>query len=422
MGPKQQKKKTKELTEAETAILQAYREQQQVEQLQHLAKLSSAAERAADENKRLKNELRQEKRDGAHLVAFLRRKLGEVCEEVLGIREINEALESERAKAKQEFEAELAQKQNEYAEMCERLTNNIKTLQGKIDNLEEYQAQRDFLLDKNNQLDSYLKVMETQARAIEKEYEKGSLIDKNRMRREMEVKLERFKVEFQKATKKRIAIETRNIIDENVAVNNELGLIIASWQKLHEENEKLRGENRRTCNEIDAQRQIKAKLDSKNRIQSETIERLALEHEKLSDYHRQGEQFRQKARQLRTRIQELKKKLDSTLRDFGDVRQENGHLQEKLSYLECKSKEVRAFKTRNARLIETLRKELDASMSGDDNETRECRLARLGQKFNALFDLLEEDWILEGKPENANDASMDTVVGKMGGDFDRLGA
>lgn len=69
------------------------------------------------------------------------------------------------------------------------------------------------------------------------DYQKLDLINKDRMGQELKERLLKLSIEFQEASQTET---TRSLIRENIAINNELGGHIGSWQGLHDQNQELK--------------------------------------------------------------------------------------------------------------------------------------------------------------------------------------
>ncbi|KAF6210592.1 hypothetical protein GE061_013698 [Apolygus lucorum] len=419
MGPKKNKGKKKsakpeEVDEEKLAVLQKVKDQILVDQMNELSKLRQLMEAADTENRDLRNEMRRVERDSGDIIEYLRRRLGEKCEEQEELNDVNEALITQNTNEKNAFLEAMKVQEQQYNEMVEHLTSEIKALNSKLGNVEEYKEQRDILLDKNNKMESYLVTMVVRATAIEKEYEKANLIDKDRMRREMEEKLKKFSVDFQRATKARIAMATQNVIKENISINNELSLLIASWQKLHDENESMRTKNRYMAIELSTETEMREKLMKKNVAQGKLIDRLAFEYMKVDEFHNETKQMRKILHNLRSNIEKKENIISRARKDIAEITNSKQVLEDRLDVLRENLEKMTSSHERNANIIRRAREEIEESFLLDKKklpnlQMDECQ-KKMGYLYDRLEDLFSEDWLLDVTATELKNVSVATII------------
>ncbi|XP_071447620.1 cilia- and flagella-associated protein 157 [Hetaerina americana] len=165
--------------------------------------------------------------------------------------------------------------------MEEQLTSEIKLLSGKLNSLEEFRLQRDELMNKFKRQEKQMKDQENAHKNMLYEVERKFILKRDRLKREMEESLRELSTQFRGTTMKQVAANTQRTIRENIAINNELDLILKHVFDLTNINNDLQSmeQQRRLQFEIlDYER--KAALQKSNR-QSKVLGKLKKEVEAL---------------------------------------------------------------------------------------------------------------------------------------------
>ncbi|XP_014281773.1 cilia- and flagella-associated protein 157 isoform X2 [Halyomorpha halys] len=250
-----------------------------------IARLRTVCAELENENEECKKKYKTLDQDRNDVISYLKRSLSQKQEEIIDYTNRLEALQKEKRTEIQKYDTKILEMERKYTDMSSSLTAEITLLNGKLNSLEEFKLQKDCMIKKYLDLEETLK--KEAERHLEKEtiIENQSLIHKESMRLDVEKRLLELSINLQKDTQYRIAETTQNVVKENIALNNELNLIIVSWQKLFDQNEFLKSRLKTLSNEIDVSFETKDNLLRRHVIQKEIIDRLATkQQDMLSKY------------------------------------------------------------------------------------------------------------------------------------------
>ncbi|BES92617.1 chromosome 9 open reading frame 117 [Nesidiocoris tenuis] len=308
-GKGNKKKKDKEVKDTLPEVDKEYYEIQIADLNKKLSRLKTFMVKLEEENTNLKSELQQVERDRADVIAYLKRRLGEKSEEITELLERNHALVEEKKAENESFQELLASKDQEFKEVHDQLSAEIKLLNGKLSSLEEFREQKESLTAKYCQLEDKLRMTEEKAQEMEKEYEKANLINKDRLRQEMEEKLLQLSLDFQRVTQTKIDSTTQRVIKENIQISNELSKLLKSWHNLHQENENLRDQTRHIKIELSTEKSMVRRIMEKNVSLTQAMERLGEVTHQLENYGLEKEHLLGMIRDLQKREIELEESL-----------------------------------------------------------------------------------------------------------------
>lgn len=153
---------------------------------------------------------------------------------------------------------------------------------GKLNALEDWRTARIDLLRKFEIQEAQITEQEERHKRLLYEAEKELIINKARMKKEMEERLMELAQNFRDATNIRIADATHRAIRENIALNKELDTMLQVCRDLDSKSKQYK-EKHRTLKLQAALYENEAKMAlSKTLKQNQTIEKLAKEHFKMT--------------------------------------------------------------------------------------------------------------------------------------------
>ncbi|XP_075222956.1 cilia- and flagella-associated protein 157-like isoform X2 [Lycorma delicatula] len=216
-----------------------------------------------------------------------------------------QARETEKAM----FTEKIRNMENDFKVMHEQLTSEIKLLHGKLNSLEEFRSQREELMNKFLTQEAQMAEQEERHKQTLYEVERKFIIAKDELKKDMENKLLKLSLDFQKATQMRIAATTQRVIRENVAVNNELASLMDSWRELTDEVGALKEKSNIMRLEIDLHKDEKLQCLKRNEIQTRVIDKIAVEHEKLISRYTAMCHYENRSQTLESQLITLKEEL-----------------------------------------------------------------------------------------------------------------
>ncbi|XP_072816264.1 cilia- and flagella-associated protein 157 isoform X2 [Vicugna pacos] len=205
----------------------------------------------AVQEKLFRQEFEQLANNKKEIVAFLKRTLNQRVDEIADLNEQLQSLQLAKEMEKDAFEAQLAQVRHEFQETKDQLTTENIILGGKLAALEEFRLQKEELTEKFTLLEDQLRKQESEYKDYVHNLEKKSVLDKDRLRKEIIQRVNLVASEFHKVAKNQMWDTTKRAIMENNAVTLQLTKVSRQGMQLLQENEQLRGTQDNLCKQLE---------------------------------------------------------------------------------------------------------------------------------------------------------------------------
>lgn len=274
-------KPPKETKEQITAVDKQFYELTITDLNNKLAHLRSHTTKLEELNDGIETQMAQLEEDRSDVTAYLDRSLQVKVSNIKDLEEKLSELAKVRAEETADFLRQIKEGELKFKTMQEELTSEIKLLTGKLNSLEEFRIQKDELLAKFDQQETELREQTKRHRDIIYEIERKQVVDKDRLKKEVENKLLQLSNEFAKSNEIRISAHVQRLVRENIALNNELDRMMFSQRRLQNENNTLREVNveRKAATNTVMDENLMLVKTSDNQL--EIIKQLTNEYEKL---------------------------------------------------------------------------------------------------------------------------------------------
>ncbi|PIK60377.1 hypothetical protein BSL78_02675 [Apostichopus japonicus] len=128
---------------------------------------------------------------------------------------------------------------------------------GKLASLEEFKVQKEDLMAKFAQMEAELASQQQDHKEQIYQLERKQVVDKDRLKKEMVLKVNQVAAEFRKVSNKQMADTTKRTIRENVSIQAQLGKMSDKTMELIQENEDLSSKERNSSNSSTCWREMK---------------------------------------------------------------------------------------------------------------------------------------------------------------------
>lgn len=235
-GKKKKEKKNVEVNkESISAVDQTFYEVTITDLNTKLAHLRAHNAKLEQRNEELEAEMAQLTEDRADVTAFLNRSLHSQASSIKDLEEKLSELSKVRQEETEHFQGIIKSWEQKYKAMNDQLSSEIKLLNGKLNSLEEFRIQKDELMAKYDQQESDAKEQQHRHKTVLYEMERKQIIDKDRLKKEVEGKLIQLSNEFRKSNEVRIATHVQRLVRENIALNNELDRLLVTHRRMEKE-------------------------------------------------------------------------------------------------------------------------------------------------------------------------------------------
>lgn len=248
-------------------------------QIRDLEERLSRYQKKCDElelaNQDYRSQYGQQTTDKKEIVTFLKKQLEQRADEIADLQDRLIGLQQAKDGEKDQYEVQLATLRTEMQEIKDQLTSENMVLGGKLASLEEFRVQKEDLMAKFAKMEEELDKQQKEHKEVIYNLERKAVVDKDRLKKEMVLRLNQVAAEFRKVSNKQMAETTKRTIRENVSINAQLAKMSDKTMELIQENDELRTKEKRMKLQIDMLEHNEKELAKKNSSNQKIIRMLA---------------------------------------------------------------------------------------------------------------------------------------------------
>lgn len=338
------------------------------------------------------------------IFSYLNRTLNQKVNTIQELEDKLTELSKVRREENEDTKKRMNEWENKFKMMHDNLSSEIKLLTGKLNSMEEFRLQRDDLMAKFDTQEMELKEQAKKHKAILYDMERKVILDKERMRKDVENKLLELSTEFTKTSDLRVAASTQRLVRENIALNNDMDRMVFTQERLQRENEEMKKKHVEIAGQYEASVTEKKRLIKTAEQQLEIIKNLTSEYESLFDQNaylkeikRGHEVARKMTKDNRGELMELKEKIRI--------------LEQHIHVIDCDRQQLKSDTIfhrqefdRVSKIIKSVRLSVKSAIKGDVDQDDPA--FRESQRTNLLTDLLN---ILNAVDKQGKKPSLETI-------------
>jgi len=330
--------------------------------------------------------------DKREIVAFWKKQVEQKTDEIADLNDRHIGLQQTRDSEKEDFKRQLQEQRSEYQDMKDNLTSDNMILGGKLAALEEFKVQKEDLMAKFAMMEEELAKKDTDHKEHLYTLEKKAVMDKDRLKKEMILRVNQVAAEFRKVSNKQMAETTKRTIRENVSINAQLAKMSDKTIELIQENDDLKEKEKKMKQQIDMLETNEKELAKKNHSNMKVIRMMTDKCRNQEAMIAEFEMREQEYQELETEADILRQQVHATRDELQEMSHDNELLEDKTKNLgQAFEKEVTArvkieeiFKKASTSLQEAL-----TSTSPDEEDLDEDRkISNLQKRDHMLENLL----------------------------------
>ncbi|KAK6635371.1 hypothetical protein RUM44_000622 [Polyplax serrata] len=351
------KKKEQEEKESLTEVDKEFYEIQLTDLNRKLNRVKTRSSEIENINIELEENLKKLDEDRSDIIAYLKKTLKVKINELAELRERFDGLKQSMESGVLNYKEKIKQMEQEYKSMQEELTSEIKLLMGKLNSLEEFRTQKEELTAKFATQEEKMAEQEREHERNLYKHEKNFILEKNKLKKEMETRLLQLSLQFQEATDVRIAATTQKMIRENIAINNELTLMQESQKKMIVSYEEMKGQLQKAKVFGQLQEEEKKQALTKSLTKDKVIDKLIRKQQesdaKIKELKNRGKEYNE----MKNKLEETEKKLNAANNEIKELKDRLSAGQTNAAKLYA---DIAALKLNSRRLYGTLHRAVNA--------------------------------------------------------------
>ena len=204
-----------------------------------LVRYQAKCDKLQANNDEMEKQLQQQLEDQESIMTLLKKKIQDQSTLYLELDEAMAALREEKEVELEKLQHEITAVREEAQDRFDQIVAENAVLRGTLESLEEYRKNKKAYDENLQQLQH--EIQEQKKTSDERIYqlEKQSVLDKDRLRKEMVTKVNLVAAEFRKMSDLQMADTTKRAIQENVTVNLQLQKMSDKTTELMKDNERL---------------------------------------------------------------------------------------------------------------------------------------------------------------------------------------
>ena len=269
-------------------------------------------------NKEFEERYIQLREDKADVVAYLKRTLAQRTDQISELSARLEGLQHIHSTDASTYQGKIHEMENELARTKEQLASENMVLTKKLDALEEFRIQREQLMAKFEEQELKVEEQKKEYEGRIYELERAHIIEQDRLKKDMMMKLESVASEFRKASHAQMSATTQRTIRENVNLSAQVVQLSDKVAELSRKTEKMNNEIWNQKQEIGLLNKEKEKLVKRNTYRLKIIEDLAKKCKEQKDQLGKLNSFYGERRQYQTKIEELNDQITTVEKELNE--------------------------------------------------------------------------------------------------------
>lgn len=275
--------------------------------------------------------------DKKEIVAFWKKQVEQKTDEIADLNDRHIGLQQTRDNEREGFKKQIQEQRTEYQEMKDQLTSENMILSGKLAALEEFKVQKEDLMAKFAMMEEELAKKDADHKEHLYTLEKKAVMDKDRLKKEMILRVNQVAAEFRKVSNKQMAETTKRTIRENVSINAQLAKMSDKTIELIQENGELKEKEKKMKQQVEMLEANEKELAKKNHSNMKIIrmmsEKCRNQEAMISEFEMREQEYQEleaEADILRQQVASTREELQALLRDNELLEEDVKQLEEKL--------------------------------------------------------------------------------------------
>lgn len=324
-------------------------------------------------NGQFKEKYSQMSDDKKEIVSFLKKSLEQRGDEIADLNDRLIGLQQAKDAEKEQYESQLQQIRSDFQEMKDQLTSENMILGGKLASLEEFKVQKEDLMAKMAALGDSLKEQDEDHQDEIYKLERKQVVDKDRLKKEMVMRVNQVAAEFRKVSNKQMAETTKRTIRENVSINAQLAKMSDKTMEMIGDNDELKSKEKKQRQQVEMLETNEKELAKKNHSNQKIIrmltEKCKNQEAMLAEYEMREEQYQE----LEAENDLFRQQVESTRHEAQGYAKDNELLEEELNRLRGEMAELRCNKRKLEKVLQdsaaALKQALRTTTSEDADES-----------------------------------------------------